>query len=64
MHPRCVCRHLSVPDPVAGVSFTTPFTATIDTVNATQAGGKGVVFPGPGASNSYPLSWNVSVATS
>jgi len=54
----------SVSDPAAGVSFTTPVTATFGQVNANQAGGQGFVFPGPGLKNAYPLSWNVTVATS
>jgi len=54
----------AVSDPASGVSITTPLTATIGTVNANQAGGQGLVFPGPGLKNSYPLSWNVSVSTS
>jgi hypothetical protein len=54
----------SVTDPGAGVSFTTPLTITIGDVNANRAGGQGLVLPGPGLKNSYPLTWNVAVTTS
>jgi YVTN family beta-propeller protein len=54
----------SVSDPQAGVSFTTPLTATVGQVGASAASGKGVALPGPGLSNSYPLTWSVSVADS
>ena len=54
----------SVNDPGAGVSFTTPTTVTVGPVNANEASGNGVVLPGPGLRNSYPLSWDVTVAAS
>ena len=49
-------------DPVSGVTFTTPVTATVGQVNANQAGGQGLVFPGPGLKNAYPLSWSVTIS--
>ncbi|MFZ0251905.1 MAG: Ig-like domain repeat protein [Acidimicrobiales bacterium] len=54
----------SVSDPQAGTSFTTPVTATLGQVSANAASGQGVVLPGPGLKNSYPLSWSVAMATS
>jgi hypothetical protein len=54
----------SVNDPGPGVSFTTPTTVTVGSVTANSASGKGLVFPGPGLQNSYPLSWAVTVAAS
>jgi hypothetical protein len=54
----------SVNDPGPGVSFTTPTTVTVGSVTANAAGGQGIVFPGPGLRNSYPLSWAVTVAAS
>ncbi len=54
----------SVSDPGAGVNFTTPLTVTAGTVNANRAGGQGLVLPGPGLKNAYPLSWNVTVSSS
>ena len=54
----------SVSDPQAGTSFTTPITATVGQVSPNAASGQGVVFPGPGLKNSYPLSWSVTLATS
>ncbi len=54
----------SVNDPGLGVSFTTPTTVTVGQVNANEASGKGVVLPGPGLRNSYPLNWEITVASS
>ncbi len=54
----------SVNDPEGG-SFTTPSTTiTVGTVNATQAGGKGTAFPDLKLSDAYPISWNVTTASS
>jgi DNA-binding beta-propeller fold protein YncE len=54
----------SVDDAGAGVSFTTPTTVTLGGANSGLAHGTGIVFPGPGLKNNYPLSWEVSVASS
>ena len=54
----------TVDDPGAGDSFTTPTSVTIGEVNANEANGKGIVLPGPGLRNSYPLSWAITVASS
>jgi hypothetical protein len=54
----------SVSDPQAGISFTTPLTATVGQVTSSAASGQGTVLPGPGLKNSYPLSWSVTVTTS
>ncbi len=54
----------SVSDPASGVNFTTPITVTLGSASSGKARGDGIVFPGPGLSNSYPLSWSVTVSTS
>ena len=50
---------VSVSDPAAGVSFTTPAFISIGTVTTSSANEQGLVIPG-GQARPYPIQWSVT----